>query len=212
MSDVRTRILNAAFNQIAERGVGELTQPRVAKAAGVRTSHLTYYFPTRNDLLIEVARFTVQTLVNGFRENLAHAPAKVSSLIEMLNAAVTNKRVVRVLLTLNAASEEDSAIKESVRELIRSERGHLADTLTSAGLTFDDRRLLICHTLLAGTAVMNLARDNAESAAEARAIVQFAVTDLLQNDTPAAPAKVRAAKKRPARKARPSSRAKHTDA
>jgi len=211
MSDVRTRILNAAFNQIAEHGLGELTQPRVARAAGVRTSHLTYYFPTRNDLLIEVARFTVQTLVNGFRDNLARAPAKVSSLIDMLNTTVTDKRVVRVLLTLNAASDEDRAIKEPVRELIRSERGHLADILTSAGLTFDDHSLLICHTLLAGAAVMNLARDNAESAAEARAVVQFAVTGLLKNGSAAAPSRARATKTVRARKSRPSARPRHTN-
>ena len=33
MSEDRTRILNAAFNVLAERGVAELAPPRVAKAA-----------------------------------------------------------------------------------------------------------------------------------------------------------------------------------
>ena len=199
MSDVRTRILSAAFHQLADHGVGELTQPRIAKAAGVRTSHLTYYFPTRNDLLIEVARFTVQRLVDGFKANLERAPAKISSLIDMLNETVMNKRLVRMMLSLNAASDEDKAIKEPLRELIRIERGHLADILMSAGLTVDRERLAICHMMLAGAAVMNLARDNAESAAEARTIVQYAVMELLKGEE-AAPPRARAAKTRSAAK------------
>jgi AcrR family transcriptional regulator len=47
--DVRTRILEAALGLLAEHGVTELTQPKIAAAAGVRQSHLTYYFPTRMD-------------------------------------------------------------------------------------------------------------------------------------------------------------------
>jgi AcrR family transcriptional regulator len=54
--DVRERLLEAALRLLAESGAHELTQPKVAKAAGVRQSHLTYYFPTRGELLQEVAR------------------------------------------------------------------------------------------------------------------------------------------------------------
>ena len=58
--DVRTRILDAALGLLAEGG--ELTQPRVSKAAGVRQSHLTYYFPTITDLLQAVARHSFDKL------------------------------------------------------------------------------------------------------------------------------------------------------
>ena len=60
--DVRARILEAALRLLAERGAHELTQPRVAKAAGVRQSHLTYYFPTRGELLQELARYSIEKL------------------------------------------------------------------------------------------------------------------------------------------------------
>lgn len=48
---VRTRILDAAQAIIDTDGLSRLTQPKVAAAAGVRQSHLTYYFPRRTDLL-----------------------------------------------------------------------------------------------------------------------------------------------------------------
>ncbi|MDH3319882.1 MAG: TetR/AcrR family transcriptional regulator [Betaproteobacteria bacterium] len=53
---VRDRILEAALGLLAESGAHELTQPKVSKAAGVRQSRLTYYFPTRADLLQAVAQ------------------------------------------------------------------------------------------------------------------------------------------------------------
>ncbi|WP_400771506.1 TetR/AcrR family transcriptional regulator [Methylosinus sporium] len=49
---VRQRILNAALDIVEKDGVEALTQPRVAKAAGVRQSHLTYYFPRKADLFV----------------------------------------------------------------------------------------------------------------------------------------------------------------
>jgi AcrR family transcriptional regulator len=39
-------------NIVEEQGVKALTQPRVAKAAGLRQSHLTYYFPRKADLFV----------------------------------------------------------------------------------------------------------------------------------------------------------------
>ena len=60
--DVRARILDAALGLLARGGAAELTQPRVARAAGVRQSHLTYYFPTRDALLQAVADRSIDTL------------------------------------------------------------------------------------------------------------------------------------------------------
>ena len=61
-TDIRAQILDTAFALLADHGVAYLTQPRVSKAAGVRQSHLTYYFPTRGDLLAAVARHSIEIL------------------------------------------------------------------------------------------------------------------------------------------------------
>ncbi|QGM99036.1 TetR/AcrR family transcriptional regulator [Methylocystis parvus] len=49
---VRDRILEAALQIVEEQGIKALTQPRAAAAAGVRQSHLTYYFPRKADLFV----------------------------------------------------------------------------------------------------------------------------------------------------------------
>ncbi len=49
---IRQRLLDAALDLAESEGIKALTQPRVAKAAGVRQSHLTYYFPRKADLFV----------------------------------------------------------------------------------------------------------------------------------------------------------------
>jgi AcrR family transcriptional regulator len=72
----RQRILNAALQIVEEQGIGALTQPKVAKQAGIRQSNLTYYFPHKSDLLLGVLEASHQKAdghaehpsTNDFRE------------------------------------------------------------------------------------------------------------------------------------------------
>lgn len=50
----KQKVLDAALQIVEEQGIGALTQPKVAKQAGVRQSNLTYYFPHKSDLLLGV--------------------------------------------------------------------------------------------------------------------------------------------------------------
>ncbi|MHC5540598.1 TetR family transcriptional regulator, partial [Singulisphaera rosea] len=54
MTDRRQEIIEAGLATLRERGYSGFTQPRVATRAGLRQSHLTYYYPTRADLLAAV--------------------------------------------------------------------------------------------------------------------------------------------------------------
>jgi AcrR family transcriptional regulator len=59
VKDRRQDIINASLAVLRESGYSGFTQPRVAAEAGLRQSHLTYYFPTRVDLLAGVARVAI---------------------------------------------------------------------------------------------------------------------------------------------------------
>lgn len=50
--DVRRHILDTALDLVEADGILALTQPKVAKAAGLRQSHITYYFPRKADLVV----------------------------------------------------------------------------------------------------------------------------------------------------------------
>jgi len=62
----------------------------LVRAAGVRQSHLTYYFPTRTDLLQEVARHSIGALMAQLGQ-VTDAPGSLS---EGIAAATADKNMV----------------------------------------------------------------------------------------------------------------------
>ena len=169
--DVRTRILDAALALLGEGG--ELTQPRVSQAAGVRQSHLTYYFPTITDLLQAVARHSLDKLA----QELATAKAKKRpvSLADAIAHGSSDKRRVRVMLGLVAATDRDPSLKPRMRAFVKEIRGRITPLLRAGGLRADAQDVAFMHTVAVGAAVLQLARDNPEARKEARAVLKLAV-------------------------------------
>ena len=166
--DVRERILEAALDLLSQRGAHELTQPRVAKAAGVRQSHLTYYFPTRADLLQAVAHYSIEQLLGQL------AQARPGALPLEMASAAADKRRARVMLGLVAAADREAKIKQRLRRFIADIREPMAAMLAAGGLSADERSVAFFHSVVIGCAVLQLARDNAQARSEAREVLKLA--------------------------------------
>src|SRR3954469_15966218 len=132
--DVRGRILEAALGLLAESGAHELTQPRVARAAGLRQSHLTYYFPTRAGLMQEVARYSIGKLAGRLAHAKDHRPP---ALAKDIAAGAADKKRVRVMLGLVGAADRDPAIKKRMRNFVRELREQMTPALAAGGLKTD---------------------------------------------------------------------------
>lgn len=101
---VRQRILSAALDLVEQEGVDALTQPRVAKAAGVRQSHLTYYFPRKPDLLV--------ALLQASHERAPHA-GDADPVSEAL-ALMLDRRRMRFFLAIVLAAAEEAELRPIV--------------------------------------------------------------------------------------------------
>jgi AcrR family transcriptional regulator len=168
--DVRSRIVQAALEVLAEGG--ELTQPRVSRAAGVRQSHLTYYFPTVTDLLQAVARHSFERLAGELAAAGRRRPPSVAAGMARASA---DKRRVRMMLGLVTAAERDPSLKPRMRAFVKELRGRIAPMLAAAGLEVGEEDMAFIHTVVVGAAVLQLARDNAEARREARTVLERAV-------------------------------------
>jgi AcrR family transcriptional regulator len=177
--DVRTRILQAAVGLLADHGVSELTQPKVARAAGVRQSHLTYYFPTRADLLLGVAAHSIEALTTGMAGAARDGALTHETLAPALAAAVSDKRRARVMLGLVVTSDEDRQLKERFREFVVVIRARIGALLAQLGLAADPTTLAACHTMLVGAAMLHLARDDAAARQELQLVTRLIVERVL---------------------------------
>lgn len=171
--DVRTRILEAALRLLGEGGAASITQPRVSKEAGVRQSHLTYYFPTVTDLLQAVARHSFQSLSKELTG--ADARGRAASLAEAIAKATRDKRRVRVMLALVQSADRDATLKPGMRRFIRELRAGIEPLLRSAGLEATPQDVAFLHAVVVGCAVLQLARDDASAREEAGAVLERAI-------------------------------------
>ena len=183
--DVRTRILESALTLLSESGVTELTQPKVSRGAGVTQSHLTYYFPTRADLLLAVARHAVEQVMNRLHQAVARGGRGTAERgAGVLVSALTDKRNIRVMLGLVVASDEDRKIKASLRQLVKDVRAVLGQELRAMGAQVDDQAIVALHATAVGLAVLNLARDNEESRRDVETVIRGSLERLVEATPP----------------------------
>jgi AcrR family transcriptional regulator len=171
--DVRTRILDTAFGLLADHGVAYLTQPRVSRAAGVRQSHLTYYFPTRGDLLVGVARHSMEALAGPLLDRAQSGRVTPAQLPAILTQALTDRRRVRAVLGLIVTADEDPEVREALRELLKMVRAQLAEVFAALGMPSDPDSVALVHTFVVGAAVLHHARADEAGRREAEAAVRF---------------------------------------
>jgi AcrR family transcriptional regulator len=103
---VKDRILEAALRIVEEQGVKALTQPRVAAAAGVRQSHLTYYFPRKADLFVALLQ---ASHVRAKKTRRKGGVETFDDAMRALEALMFDRERMRFFLgiVLEASEEED---------------------------------------------------------------------------------------------------------
>ncbi len=110
--DVRDRILDAALQALREGGIRRLTQPAVAARAGVRQSHLTYYFPTRNALLEACAmRFVDSLAADAGHAVGVWAAAPNGPQLAHLTQAVTESGHMRMFMGVVVEADRDPSVR-----------------------------------------------------------------------------------------------------
>ena len=175
-ANIPARILAAASQLLATAGISALTQPQVSRAAGVSQSHLTYYFPRRADLMLAIARHALEATVGEMRASVREQRgARVGRAAEAMQARISDPRVVRLMIGLIVASEDDRSIKKSLAEFIDSVRAMLGGVLGEMRLAADAETAATIHALAVGLAVLNLARDTDASRIEVGALLKTAL-------------------------------------
>lgn len=105
--NTRERILSAATQIAATNGIKALTQPRVAKAAGVTQSLLTYYFPRKADLLTAV-------LEASHQPGRIASPRSVDEALKFLEALMFDSTRMRFFLGAVVEAGEENALRKAL--------------------------------------------------------------------------------------------------
>lgn len=182
-SNVRDRIVAAAVALLHEHGIGALTQARVSARAGVRQSHLTYYFPTRSDLL-------KQAVVAGTASLLAVLEAPPGIRAQTLNefhvalvAQVADRRVSRMMAGLVVASDEHPELKPWLERFEADMLEQLHAGFRARGLRPKRAALALFQATVVGALTLDLAAGSAASRRRTLALLDAAFERLVAEES-----------------------------
>jgi hypothetical protein len=85
---------------------------------------------------------------------------------------------MRVMLGVIAAADEDSKVRDALRELIGVIRARLGALLRALALPDDLPHVALLHTFIVGAAVLHHARADEPARLEAQDVVRFVVSVL----------------------------------
>lgn len=156
--DIRQKVLDAAVALLGDHGLPALTQPRVAKKAGVRQSHVTYYFPRRADLVGAVGRSYSDSVAAEVLRLIEGTEGKDvgQALRAFATAVIGDRRRTRSLIGLMAAAEEDRALREKMQQGVLGLRAVMAHAL---GVPETDPAAAMLQATLWGMALQHLLLD-----------------------------------------------------
>ena len=177
---VKQRILRTALELIQTEGFFALTQKRVAKLACVRQSHLTYYFPTRSDLLKAVGEesrnILLEALGNQGKPNLTNFRS-------VLTKTAYQKDSPRLIMSIIMAAELDLSVKKWQQSFNQEFLHLLKDFFLQAKLQVTDRDLRLYQAAVIGALLTGMSDTDAKSMATTAETIQMAFDELVSKSS-----------------------------
>ena len=124
-------ILRAALGLLIDHGYRALSFRRIAEASGMKVGHISYYFPTKEEL----ARALFDAVISSYQaefENIMHEPGttpeqRLEELIVLILDDITTKKTTHFFMELWALSNHDQFVFDRVHELYCRARQPLND-------------------------------------------------------------------------------------
>jgi AcrR family transcriptional regulator len=162
----------------------------------MRQSHLTYYYPTRRDLLEAAADAAVNALLSDLASTLDGSSLR--SVAKGIARVAVRAENTRLLMALAQAADAEPSVREAFRHLVRGVAGHAAAALGKRIPDPDPEKLQILHATSVGLAVISLATGAADGERRAAKLLEVTLRQLFPDTSPSA----RRAARRPARRGR----------
>lgn len=194
----REQILHAAVEILNAEGFAGLTQTRVAARAGIRQSHLTYYFPARNDLLRETAVYGCEAMLGALEMGIDSGELNVDNFREALAVDIHDRRFARLMCALIVASDEDAEIKPWLANFEAANMEQLKSSFHKLALPVTIDEVAFFHATYVGSVMLDLGESTDDSLQRAQRKVTMAfdvIADAARVRASASASKIAKAKK-----------------
>ena len=115
------QILRAALNILVEQGYRAVTMRAIAKACDMKLGNITYYFPTRDELVRALFDAVISSYEEAF-DAISHdegtsVEERFESLIRLILEDITTKKTTRFFPEIWALANHDAFVSERVASM-----------------------------------------------------------------------------------------------
>ena len=137
-SDVSQKILSAAFELLSTHGYANVSMRDIAKKSSVAVSQITYYYKTKEQLLVQVikkANHEYLSELNQKLENISSPSEKICFIFDWIEKLITEKTVLyRLLLDFYSLATWNEEIKKEFRSHFNESVSLLCENLKQVPL------------------------------------------------------------------------------
>jgi AcrR family transcriptional regulator len=178
-ASTRVRILTAGVEVLHTEGFAALTQQAVAVKAGVRQSHITYYFPTRLDLLQATAQFGAEAMMSQISNAALAGKISFEQFRDLLMPDETDRNWWRLMIALVSACAESESIRGWIVEFERQVQARLREGFSAFHIALTDLDAEFLHATYIGALTLDMQAMTEASQLRAREIVGRAIDALV---------------------------------
>lgn len=121
--DRRPQIIQAAREVLADRGYAHTSLKQIADHAGIAPGLLNYYYPSKQELLLEVVAGLEYEFTTSWREALDSDAEPLARISAAFDRAITNwsqqPELFQIFYDLSTLASVDEAIKERIQQMLR---------------------------------------------------------------------------------------------
>lgn len=126
-------ILTAAKDILISEGFAGLSYRNIAKAAGIAVGNVNYYYPSKDDLMVDLANFIFDRWDERFRKRV---PSRLKNDREIFRFSIgfmiqENKRdrTIRLLMEMWAMANHSPSVSKMLDAFYAKMRGSIADMI-----------------------------------------------------------------------------------
>lgn len=190
--DKQQRIIDAAYQVLAERGYDEASTKEIARVAGVAQGLIGYYFSSKDMLFAEVFRRESERYCESlsFVRSQGDKPLSEESVKAALSVpksrAEDNPSWIKLRYELFALGLRNPAVSGSIKSTLESKRNHLTDLIASVSKLPEEHSRRLAPILLSvfdGLGLQKLCDEefDYDGAYETLASILFVYVQSIQN-------------------------------
>lgn len=123
MADRRPQIIRAARTVLADRGYAHTSMKQIAEQAGMAPGLLTYYFPSKRELLLEVVAGLEKEFTEDWRQALSSYAGPLQRIGEAFDRSIAKwaeePELFQIFYDLSTLGSVDEEIKERIKQMLR---------------------------------------------------------------------------------------------